>query len=102
MKLVNGSFVRFFIFLFFQPKIQDELFNISVVTKRGQPPMIVSEDEEYKKVNFDKFGKLATVFQKDGGSITAGNASTLSDGASAVVLMTAEAAERMGCKPLAR
>merc|ERR1712227_628838 len=60
------------------------------------------ENGEYKKVNFDKFSKLATVFQKEGGTVTAGNASTLSDGAAATVLMTAEAAERLGCKPLAR
>ena len=81
---------------------QAELFDVSVVTKRGKAPVIVSEDEEYKKINFEKFKKLATVFQKEGGTITAGNASALSDGASAVVLMTAETAERLGCKPLAR
>jgi len=81
---------------------QDELFDVSVVLKRGKPPVAVSEDDEYKKVNFEKFTKLATVFQKEGGTITAGNASALSDGASAVVLMTAETALRMGCKPLAR
>merc|ERR1712226_832510 len=58
--------------------------------------------EGNKKVNFDKFSKLSTVFQKEGGTVTAGNASTLSDGAADTVLMTAEAAERLGCKPLAR
>ena len=40
--------------------------------------------------------------QREGGTVTAGNASTLSDGAAACVLMTAEAAEKLGCKPLAR
>ena len=40
--------------------------------------------------------------QKEGGTVTAGNASTLSDGAAACVLMTAETAEKLGCKPLAR
>lgn len=78
------------------------MFDVSVVTKRGKPPVIVSEDEEYKKVNFEKFAKLSTAFQKEGGTITAGNASTLSDGAAALVLMSAETAERLGCKPLAR
>ena len=72
------------------------------MTKRGKPPVVVSEDEEYKKVNFEKFTKLSPAFQKESGTITAGNASTLSDGAAAIVLMTAEAAERLGCKPLAR
>jgi acetyl-CoA C-acetyltransferase len=81
---------------------QCEIFDVSVVTKRGKPPVVVSEDEEYKKVNFEKFTKLSAAFQKEGGTITAGNASTLSDGAAAIVLMTAEAAERLGCKPLAR
>jgi len=82
--------------------IKDELVQVEVKGKRGKPSTFVTEDEEYKKVNFDKFSKLATVFQKEGGTVTAGNASTLSDGAAATVLMTAEAAERLGCKPLAR
>jgi len=82
--------------------IKDELIEVEVKGKRGKPSTFVSEDEEYKKVNFTKFDKLATVFQKEGGTVTAGNASTLSDGAAATVLMTAEAAEKLGCKPLAR
>merc|ERR1711892_1002749 len=82
--------------------IKDELVQVEVKGKRGKPSTFVREDEEYKKVNFAKFDKLATVFQREGGSVTAGNASTLSDGAAATVLMTAEAAERLGCTPLAR
>merc|ERR1712209_387346 len=82
--------------------IKDELVEVEVKGKRGKPSTFVTEDEEYTKVNFDKFSKLATVFQKDGGTVTAGNASTLSDGAAACVLMTTEAADRLGCKPLAR
>ena len=82
--------------------IKEELVEVEVKGKRGKPSTFVTEDEEYKKVNFDKFSKLATVFQREGGTVTAGNASTLSDGAAATVLMTAEAAERLGCKPLAR
>merc|ERR1711862_30820 len=75
--------------------IKDELVEVEVKGKRGKPSTFVTEDEEYKKVNFDKFAKLSTVFQ-EGGAVTAGNASTLSDGAAATVLMTAEAAERLG------
>ena len=83
--------------------IQAEMFDVEVPAKRkGKPPTVVKEDEEYKNVNPEKFKKLATVFQREGGTVTAGNASTLSDGAAACVLMTAEAAEKMGCKPLAR
>uniref|UniRef100_A0A1A9X5A9 Acetyl-CoA acetyltransferase, mitochondrial n=1 Tax=Glossina brevipalpis TaxID=37001 RepID=A0A1A9X5A9_9MUSC len=84
----------------------DKIYDAEIVPVRIQqkrkPEVVVAEDEEYKRVNFDKFGKLATVFQKENGTVTAGNASTLNDGASAVVLMTAEAAAKMNVKPLAR
>ncbi|XP_026733699.1 acetyl-CoA acetyltransferase, mitochondrial [Trichoplusia ni] len=80
----------------------DEIVPVSVPQKRGAPPVLFSEDEEYKKVNFEKFNKLSTVFQKENGTVTAGNASTLNDGAAALVLMTAEAAQRLNVKPLAR
>merc|ERR1711910_215939 len=82
--------------------IKDELVQVEIKGKRGKPSTFVTEDEEYKKVNFEKFSKLSTVFQKDGGTVTAGNASTLSDGAAATILMTAEAAAELGCKPIAR
>ena len=62
---------------------------------------MISEDEEFRKINFDKLSKLRTVFKADG-TVTAGNASTLNDGAAASVLMTAQAAEKLGVKPLAR
>ena len=79
-----------------------EITPVRIPGKKGKPDIVVAEDEEYKRVNFDKFGQLATVFQREGGTVTAGNASTLNDGASAVILMTAEAAEKYKCKPLAR
>ncbi|XP_058832559.1 acetyl-CoA acetyltransferase, mitochondrial isoform X1 [Topomyia yanbarensis] len=79
-----------------------EITPVTIPGKRGKPDIVVKEDEEYKRVNFDKFGQLATVFQRENGTVTAGNASTLNDGASALVLMTAEAAEKFKCKPLAR
>jgi len=82
--------------------IGPEIVAVEVKGKRGKPSVMVTEDEEFKKVNFDKFGKLPTVFQRDGGTVTAGNASTLSDGAAASVLMTESKAEQLGCKPLAR
>jgi acetyl-CoA C-acetyltransferase len=77
-----------------------EITPVTVKVKRQD--VQITEDEEYKKVNFDKFATLATVFQKDGGTITAANASKLNDGASACVLTTAATAEKMGLKPLAR
>lgn len=79
----------------------DEIVPVSVPQRRGAP-VVVSEDEEYKRINFDKFSSLATVFQKENGTVTAGNASTLNDGAAALVLMTADAAQRLNVKPLAR
>uniref|UniRef100_A0A1L8DZ47 Putative 3-oxoacyl coa thiolase n=2 Tax=Nyssomyia neivai TaxID=330878 RepID=A0A1L8DZ47_9DIPT len=79
-----------------------EITPVKVPQKKGKEPLVVTEDEEFRRVNFDKFGKLATVFQRDGGTVTAGNASTLNDGGSALVLMTAAAAEKFKCRPLAR
>jgi acetyl-CoA C-acetyltransferase len=83
--------------------IQPELVEVHIEQKRGKaPPLIVKEDAEFRKINFDKFTKLATVFQKEGGTVTAGNASTLSDGGAACVLMTEAEANARGLKPLAR
>lgn len=79
-----------------------EIVPVKVPQKRGKPDLVITEDEEYKRINFDKFGSLATVFQREGGTVTAGNASTLNDGASALVLMTVEAAVKHKCTPLAR
>ncbi|XP_076750892.1 acetyl-CoA acetyltransferase 1 isoform X2 [Xylocopa sonorina] len=81
---------------------QTELIPVTVPSKKGKPDTIFNEDEEYKKVNFDKFAKLNTVFQKENGTITAGNASTLNDGAAALILTTTTIAEKMNLKPLAR
>ncbi|CAI9591229.1 unnamed protein product [Staurois parvus] len=72
------------------------------IPQKGKPDIVVQEDEEYKKVDFSKFPKLKTVFQKDHGTVTAANASTLNDGAAALVLMTSEAAKRLNITPLAR
>lgn len=63
---------------------------------------IVKEDEEYAKVNFEKLKTLKTVFKKVNGTITAGNASTLSDGAAACVLMSGREVEKRKIKPLAK
>lgn len=78
-----------------------EITPVSLKPKRG-PEVIVSEDEEYKRVNFDKFGQLVTVFQRENGTVTAGNASTLNDGAAAMVLTTPQTASHLKSKPLAR
>jgi acetyl-CoA C-acetyltransferase len=79
---------------------RDEIVPVEI-PQRGKDPLLVTEDEEYTKVNFDKIAALKPVFEKDG-TITAANASTLNDGAAAVVLMSKEKAEALGLKPLAR
>lgn len=63
---------------------------------------VFEEDEEFKKVNFDKIPQLKPAFKSEGGTITAANSSTLSDGAAAVLLTSTEVAEAEGLKPLAR
>ncbi|XP_066156169.1 acetyl-CoA acetyltransferase, mitochondrial isoform X2 [Euwallacea fornicatus] len=86
-----------------QNKVFDsEIVPVNVPQKKGQPDKIIEEDEEFKRVNFEKFGRLATVFQKENGTVTAGNASTLNDGAAALILTTTAAAEKLKLKPLAK
>ncbi|GAL87682.1 acetyl-CoA acetyltransferase [Sporocytophaga myxococcoides] len=70
------------------------------IEQRGKEPLVISEDEEYTKVNFEKIPGLKPVFDKEG-SVTAANASTLNDGASALLLMSKEKSESLGLKPLA-
>lgn len=79
-----------------------EIVPISIPQRKGQPDKLFDTDEEYKRVNYEKFNKLATVFQRENGTVTAGNASTLNDGAAACVLMDAESVKRFNAKPLAR
>nr|XP_033804729.1 acetyl-CoA acetyltransferase, mitochondrial isoform X2 [Geotrypetes seraphini] len=72
------------------------------ISQKGKPDVVVAEDEEYKRVDFNKIPTLKTVFQKEHGTVTAANASTLNDGAAAVVMMTSDAAGKLKVKPLAR
>lgn len=74
---------------------------ITPVTIPGKTATVVSEDEEYKKVNFDKMATLKPAFQQDG-TITAANASKINDGAAAVILASGEKAQELGLKPLAK
>jgi acetyl-CoA C-acetyltransferase len=71
------------------------------VPQRRADTIVVSEDEEYKNINEEKFLKLRTVFKKDG-TVTAGNASTINDGASALILMSVDKAKELRLKPLAK
>ncbi len=78
----------------------DEIIPVEVPRRKGDP-VLFSEDEEPFNVKFDKIASLSPAFQK-GGTVTAANASTLNDGAAALVLMSKEKAEELGLKPVAR
>ena len=81
-------------------KFRDEVVPVEIKDRKGNVTTF-SEDEEYKNVNFEKIPGLKAVFTKDG-TVTAANASTINDGASALVLMSKEKASALGLKPLAR
>ncbi|MGU3375648.1 acetyl-CoA C-acyltransferase [Chryseobacterium sp. M5A1_1a] len=82
-------------------KFNEEIVPVSIPQRKGDP-VIFAEDEEYKAVNFDRITTLPTVFKKEGGTVTAANASTLNDGASALILVSKEKMEELGLKPLAK
>ena len=81
-------------------KFNDEIVAVSVPQRKGDP-IVIKEDEEYKNVFLDKIPGLRPAFDKDG-TITAANASTLNDGASAVILASKEAVDKYGLKPIAK
>jgi acetyl-CoA C-acetyltransferase len=80
-------------------QFSDEVVPVSIPSKKGDP-IVVSKDEEPWNVKFDKIASLKPAFGKEG-TVTAANASTMNDGAAAVVLMSSTKAEELGIKPLA-
>ena len=81
-------------------KFNDEIISVSVPQRKGDP-IVIKEDEEYKNVFLDKIPGLRPAFDKDG-TITAANASTINDGASALILASKEAVDKYELKPLAK
>lgn len=81
-------------------KFLNEIVPVEITDRKGEI-FLFNEDEEVKTVNFDKIPFLKPVFNKEG-TVTAANASTLNDGAAALVLMSKEKALELGLKPLAR
>src|SRR5690606_28411510 len=81
-----------------QGKFDKEVTPVTISTRKDE--QIVKQDEEFTQVNFDKIYTLKPAFQKEG-TITAANASTLSDGAAALLLMSGEKMEKLGLRPLA-
>ena len=81
-------------------KFDAEITPVKILQRKGDP-ILFAKDEEPYNVKFDKIPELKPAFQKDG-TVTAANASTLNDGAAALVLMSREKADQLGLKPLAR
>jgi len=81
-------------------KFQNEIIPVEITDRRGNT-IKVTDDEEINNVVFDKIPSLKPVFKKEG-TVTAANASTLNDGAAALILMSKQEAERLGIQPLAR
>ncbi|MEL6140064.1 MAG: acetyl-CoA C-acyltransferase [Bacteroidota bacterium] len=79
---------------------KDEITPVAVPQRRGEP-LIISEDEEYKKVKFEKIPNLRPAFTKEG-TVTAANASTINDGAAAIVLVSEAKLKELNLTPLAR
>lgn len=80
-------------------KFDNEVIPVSIPQRRGEP-IVFAKDEEFTNVKLDKIPTLNAVFTKDG-TVTAANASTINDGAAALVLMSEEKAQSLGLKPLA-
>ena len=80
-------------------KFNDEIVPVEIPQRKGDA-ILFKEDEEYKNVKFDKIPELKPAFIKDG-TVTAANASTMNDGAAALVLMSKEKAQQLGVKPIA-
>ena len=81
-------------------KFDNEVIPVEVPQRRGEP-IVVSKDEEYTNVKMDKIPSLRPAFTKEG-TVTAANASTINDGAGAMILMSAQKAKELGLKPLAK
>lgn len=79
--------------------LSKEIVPVTIKTRKGE--VVVSEDEEFRNVKFEKIPALRPAFQKEG-TVTAANASTLNDGAAAMVLMSKEKADELGIKPIAK
>jgi acetyl-CoA C-acetyltransferase len=80
-------------------KFNDEVIPVPIPKRKGDPIMM-TQDEEYKNVNFDKIPNLRPVFEKDG-SVTAANASTINDGAACVILVSEKKLKELGLEPMA-
>jgi acetyl-CoA C-acetyltransferase len=81
--------------------VADEIVPVAIPQKKGES-LAFRTDERPMDTSIEKLAKLAPAFKKDGGTVTAGNASGINDGAAALVVMSADRAKELGLKPLAR
>ena len=81
-------------------KFNEEIVPVHVPQRRGDD-LVISKDEEYTNVKLEKIPQIRAVFNKEG-TVTAANASTLNDGASALILMSKEKADELNIKPIAK
>jgi acetyl-CoA C-acetyltransferase len=81
-------------------KFKDEIVGVEIPQRKGDPIVFIKDEEPFN-VKFDKISDLKSPFEK-GGSVTAANASTINDGAAALVLMSKEKADELGLKPIAK
>src|SRR5690348_665253 len=81
-------------------KFADEIVGVEIPQRKGDPEVMLKDEEPFN-VKFEKIPELKSPFEK-GGSVTAANASTINDGAAAVVLMSSEKANSLGLKPVAK
>ncbi|MCL6612329.1 MAG: acetyl-CoA C-acetyltransferase [Peptococcaceae bacterium] len=84
-----------------QGKFKEEIVPVQVPRRKGDPVTADTDEHPRRDISLEKLAKLPPTFRKNG-TVTAGNASGLNDGAAAVVLMTASRARQLGIKPLAR
>jgi len=82
-------------------KFKDEIVPVPIPQRKGPPKIFDTDEHPRKDISMEDLTKLPTVFKK-GGTVTAGNSSGINDGASAVVLMSGEKAQKLGLKPMAR
>lgn len=81
--------------------VEDEIVPVVIPQKKGDPS-VFKVDERPMDTSMEKMAKLPTAFKKDGGTVTAANASGVNDGAAAVIMMSAERAKELGLKPIAK
>jgi len=80
----------------------EEILPVPVPQKKGEPILVATDERPRRDTTMESLAKLKPAFAKEGGTVTAGNSSGLNDGAAALLVMSAEKAKALGCKPLAR